>query len=146
MRTGSTISRWHLASRVLLSGNFTASAAALSEKLGLIASQAPQVMAGELYREAQGVMSTALPITPILTGALRRSGHVDEPEIAGETISVTLGFGGDAAPYAVYVHENLVARHNPPTQAKFLEVPLNDALPGMPDRIAASAAAKLGLG
>ena len=134
-----------MANRVLLETDLKASAEAIVTKLARIAAEAPQALGAELYREGQDVIANALPITPILTGALRRSGHVDEPEMTGGGVSVTLGFGGDAAPYAVYVHENLVARHAPPTQAKFLEDPLNAAVPGMADRIASGAGAKLGL-
>jgi len=134
-----------LASRVVLDTNLTASSKAMAEKLGALAARAPQALGGALYREGQAIMTEALPITPILTGALRRSGHVDEPEITESGAFVTLGFGGDAAPYAVYVHENLTARHMPPTQAKFLEIPLNDAVDGMADRLAASAGKALGL-
>jgi len=134
-----------LASRVVLDSNITASSKAMAERLGMIAAKAPRALGGALYREAQGVMAQALPLTPILTGALRRSGHVDEPEITGSGAFVTLGFGGDAAPYAVYVHENLTARHTPPTQAKFLEQPLNDAVDGMADRLAVEAGKAMGL-
>ena len=134
-----------MASRVLLETDLKASADAIAAKLARIAAEAPQALGAELYREAQDVIANALPITPILTGALRRSGHADEPEVTGSGVSVTLGFGGDAAPYAVYVHENLTARHAPPTQAKFLEDPLNAAVPGMADRIAAGAGTALGL-
>ena len=42
-------------------------------------------------------------------------------------LAVGVGFGGSAAPYALFVHENLTARHYPPFgkggQAKFLEQP-----------------------
>ena len=106
---------------------------------------APQALGGALYREAQEIIAQALPITPIRFGPLRRSAQVHEPEYSGATVSVTLGFGNDAVKYAVYVHENLTARHMPPTQAKFLEIPLNDAVDGMADRLAASAGKALGL-
>lgn len=42
-------------------------------------------------------------------------------------LGVAVGFGGSSAPYALYVHENLNARHHPPHgnggEAKFLETP-----------------------
>lgn len=37
-----------------------------------------------------------------------------------KNVKLEVGFG---ASYSVYVHENLQARHAPPTQAKFLEQP-----------------------
>lgn len=91
--------------------------------------------AGNALRvEAELMMTEAKRRTPVLTGALRASGHVTGPE--GDAQVVTLAFGGPAAPYAVFVHENLAARHVT-GEAKFLERPVLEALPGLPERIAA---------
>lgn len=99
-------------------------------------------------------MTAAKRITPVATpelsgysgGALRASGHVKLPEVEPGGITVELGFGGAAAPYAVYVHEippppqkspkGRSARHNPPTQWKYLETPLKAAVAGMLGRLA----------
>ena len=54
-----------------------------------------------------------------------------------------IGFGGAAAPYAIYVHENVSARHAPPTQAKFLEQPVMEARATFGEALAAQM--KLGL-
>lgn len=43
---------------------------------------------------------------PVVTGALRSSIVTDEPAIAGNRITVTVGAGGAAVPYARLVHEN----------------------------------------
>jgi hypothetical protein len=68
-----------------------------------------------VYRQAQKTMTKAVKYTPLLTGALRRSGKV---EINGDQVEIS--FGGAEAPYAVYVHEILHYVH-PVGQAKFLE-------------------------
>jgi hypothetical protein len=39
------------------------------------------------------------------TGALRATGTVKHPRYGAADISVLMGFGGPAAPYAVYIHE-----------------------------------------
>lgn len=84
-----------------------------------------------LLAEAELIMTEAKERTPVLTGALRASGHVDQTDKG-----VRLEFGGPSAPYAVYVHENLEAYHSN-GQAKFLESAVLDALPTFHDNVAA---------
>jgi hypothetical protein len=108
--------------------------------------------------EAKQVLEIARPITPIDTGALRRSGRVVGPVRRNQYLTlVTVSFGGPApgagtvgrsgriAPgfvdYAVYVHEDPEARHAPPTQWKFLETAWRRRQRGMAARIARRAAA-----
>jgi hypothetical protein len=85
-----------------------------------------------LYRIAEQIMTEAKGQTPVDTGNLRASGHVLPPEWIGNWVLVMLGFGGPAgagkgqkkdAGYAVYVHENLAARHKV-GNAKYLERPM----------------------
>ena len=45
--------------------------------------------------------------SPLDTGALRASGMAHPPEVSGTKVTVRLTFGGAAAPYALFVHENL---------------------------------------
>ena len=67
-------------------------------------------------------MTNAKAITPVEWGTLRRSGNVGPVQVNGWIITVALGFDTD---YAAAVHERPpdVARHQPPTQWKFLEAP-----------------------
>lgn len=60
--------------------------------------------------------------TPVRTGTLRNSGHVRSADEHGFTVA----FGGPAAPYAYYVHENLKARHRV-GEAKYLEKAMANA-------------------
>ena len=85
-----------------------------------------------LYREGERIVTEAKKRTPVATGALRASGQtvIDGPS------RVVLAFGGAAVIYAVFVHENLSARH-PNGEAKFLERPLLEAAKGMDARLAA---------
>ena len=90
-------------------------------------------VAGALHELAEETMTEAKRLTPVDEGVLRASGHVRPPVTEGETVTVTMGFGGPAGSgegqtrdvgYAVYVHEDLNAHHTV-GQAKFLEVPIN---------------------
>lgn len=107
-----------------------------------------------LRLEGETVTTEAKRQTPVLTGALRSSGHVVGPSVGGRdskgrfaanTLLVTISFGGPAGSdgpggvfvgYAIYVHEDLTA-HHAVGNAKFLEIPLKAAKPGMVERIAA---------
>jgi hypothetical protein len=111
-------------------------------KLTAIGKLYPNIAKAALRKEAEDIMREAKLITPVDTGTLRSSGHVKQDH--GHEIAVTLGFGGAAAPYAVFVHENLMSRHKPPTRAKFLEMPLRKAMIGMVGRLARSMRIMLG--
>lgn len=100
----------------------------LIANLKKIQKQYPDRVAQALYLKAQVLMTEAKRRTPVKTGVLRASGYVAPPEReGGRKISVEMGFGGAASDYAIPVHENLDAHHNPPGQAKYLESVLNEA-------------------
>ena len=109
-----------------------------------LAAQAPAFAGTALRREGERIMTDAKRRTPVDTGALRASGHVQGPAFSGSAATVTLGFGGAATPYAVYVHENLRARHVV-GEAKFLENALNAARRGMDGRLATDIRARIAL-
>src|ERR1051326_2084753 len=109
--------------------------------LTLLPRELPQEQAKTLYRDAEEVMTTAKEETPVDTGALRASGHVQLRVIEGTTVSVEIGFGGPAGAgnvggetnkddvgYAEIVHENLDAHHSV-GKAKYLEDPVRAAQP-----------------
>ena len=58
----------------------------------------------------------------------------DDAEIQGSAIVSHGGFGGPAAPYAVFVHEDLSARHATGA-AKFYESALLEAIPTLEGRL-----------
>ena len=109
--------------------------AALRRELKRRGGAAQKALARALFLEGEQIMGKSKRLVPVDTGALRSSGHVQLPVIRGKKVTVVLGYGGAAAPYAVFVHEKQ-ARHNPPTQWKYLEQPLNEAIPGMAGRLA----------
>jgi len=91
-------------------------------------------VAQALFVEAERIMTDAKQnYVPVDTGALMGSGTVLKPEITGRRISVTLGFGGAAAPYAAVVHEypKKYGQH----KNKYLSQPLNKANKDMAIRL-----------
>jgi hypothetical protein len=114
----------------------TASGASIAALLAKVGDRAKEALGKQLYLEAEGIMAQSKELVPVDTGALRSTGIVSPPVIEGDLVSVELGYGGPAAPYAVIVHENLEA-HHPHGMAKYLEVPFDAAKRGMLDRVAA---------
>ena len=108
----------------------------LERALARIADGIVDEAAHALQAEAEIEMTEAKRRTPVKTGALRGSGHVDKVRRSGRELSVRLAFGGPAAPYAVQVHENLDAWHRV-GQAKFLESTVLESAPYMATRVAA---------
>lgn len=96
----------------------------------------PKAMALALENEAERIMNQAKDIVPVDTTALETSGIVDLPMISGSDVTVKMGFGGAASAYAEVQHEELSYYHKPPTQAKYLEQPLQEAAEDMGFRLA----------
>lgn len=86
-----------------------------------------------LFEEANELMAASKRQVPVDTGTLRGSGMVEDPVKQSKSYRVRLGYGyGEeknpksgqiAAGYAIYVHENLKAKHKV-GKAKFLEDPM----------------------
>lgn len=103
----------------------------LAGKLRVAAHAGPQALVGEFYMQASRILTASQrDYVPVDTGPLRASGFVDPPVATGRGASVTLGYGGPAAPYAVIVHEDLTKRHKV-GQAKYLSIPFLAAVQGM---------------
>jgi hypothetical protein len=82
---------------------------------------------GAFWAECTEILRESMEMVPVDTGRLRSTAptvsHLDETPT---TATAILGYGTD---YGVYVHENLMARHHPPTRAKFLEIPVLQRAP-----------------
>jgi len=101
------------------------------QKLMAAAAISPSALVATLFTEAEKIMTVSKAnYVPVDMGALRASGFVEPPELTAGGGSVTLGYGGPSAPYALYVHEDLT-KHHPVGQAKYLEVPVRAAVQGM---------------
>lgn len=99
----------------------------------------------EIRLQAEGIMTKSRRLVPVDTGALRASGRVEDPNFETATrVVAELSYGGSAAPYALYVHEDLNARHSV-GQAKYLEQPVRAALPGFVRAVTSALDRSLGL-
>jgi hypothetical protein len=68
----------------------------------------------------QPIFDRSQELVPVDTGKLRDSGYIEVTSTArGSRVVVGYAKAGDPH-YAVYVHENLYAKHLPPTGARFL--------------------------
>lgn len=73
------------------------------------------------YKAAKFLLEKSLEIVPVDTGRLYRSGTVNKNRTGqGRRTVATVKY---KAPYAIYVHEDLTARHKPGKTAKYLERP-----------------------
>ncbi len=103
-----------------------------------------------LHRSAEDIMGDSKQnYVPVRDGSLRNSGHVELPTIQGSQVSVRLGFGGPAAPYALVVHENPRAgktggvspsgyryrKYSQVGQWKYLETPIKNHTPEVERRL-----------
>lgn len=98
--------------------------AELKDKLDV---KALEKMRPTLVLEANRIMTASKRITPVDTGTLRSSGHVQSPKQTLNRMSITLGFGGAASAYAIIQHERTDYKHRGRQQAKFLERPAKEA-------------------
>lgn len=108
---------------------------ALIRRLKQLEPEAQKATGAALYQEAEQIMTRSKSeFVPVQTGVLRGTGHVNEPQIRGSSIEVTMGYGGPAAPYALKQHEDLTYHHDVGTN-KYLEKPTLEAIRGMPGRL-----------
>ena len=97
--------------------------------------KSPQAIAQAIWEEANMIFAKSQILVPVDTGVLRGSGGVSAPQMSNQGYFVDIFYGGPAAPYALYVHEIIGNYHNPPTQAKYLEQPLMEAMDGLQSRL-----------
>lgn len=106
--------------------------------------KAAKAVGQALYKEAAQAFAESQREVPVDTGNLRNSGKLSLPFIEGGNMVVEISYGGAAADYAIFVHENLEAWHASGTKAKFLEDPVKRQTKGMSGRL--SRAVRKGLG
>lgn len=129
----------------------------LAGKLDGLSGKVGHAVARALSGEAEDIMAESKERVPVDLGTLRASGHVQAPQVSGSMVSVTLGYGGPAAPYALAVHENprsgktggvSPSGRKYKTWAKvggykFLESAADEAARGIGERVAAEVKAAL---
>lgn len=110
-------------------------ASEMRKELRAAARAHPGLVLQALAVEAEIEMTEAKQRTPVDTGALRASGHVDAPrQESSEVFAIDLAFGGPAAPYAAIVHEDPDA-HHPVGQWKYLESVVLESAPYLAERV-----------
>jgi hypothetical protein len=109
--------------------SFMANARAFANKF-------PDVVGKALQAEGNIEATESKRRTPVDTGNLRASTHVEPYHRSGRDISVRIVVGGTASPYALFVHEDLEAHHKV-GQAKFLQSTILESAPFMLLRVAA---------
>lgn len=102
------------------------------ERLNNLLVEYPEQVKNAVWLELANVMNESKKLCPVDTGALRGSGYVPEPIVSDGNIRAEIGYSQG---YAYWVHELIDNVHEPPTQAKYLEMPLMDALPTITERI-----------
>lgn len=115
----------------------------IADKLGTT------VVGAALYRQAQKIMAVSKEkYVPVDLGPLKASGKVHPPTYVGRSCTVELSYGDAAMAYALAVHEH-PSKYSPPswqgvqvqfspsgTGPKYLERPLMDAIPTLPQALA----------
>jgi hypothetical protein len=99
---------------------------------------------GALYEQAEEVMAESQKIVPVDLGTLKNSKFVEQPVSAGDSVSVTLGYGGEASDYAIVQHERLDFHHEV-GEAKYLEKPVMALKATFLARMATTLKARLGI-
>lgn len=104
--------------------------------LNKIAREFPKKVAASVHKQSEKIMiKSKRDFVPVDIGTLKGTGMVEEPKISGGKISVTLAYGGPAAPYADEQHENMEYAHTH-GGSKYLERPLKEAVPKLANEIA----------
>jgi len=102
----------------------------LQALLAQMPGRARTICGGALYECAQEVGATSLRVTPKSPGGgnLRNSQQITKPEVVGDGVEVTIGYGGAASAYALFVHEAPQELHwtLPGTGPKYLERPAKE--------------------
>lgn len=99
------------------------------------AEQFPSRLGTAMREEVEIDLTEVKRRTPVDTGDLRNSEHVEGPTYKGKNVTCTMVAGGITAEYAGYVHEDLEAFHKV-GQAKYMESVMNESAPYIGARIA----------
>lgn len=99
--------------------------------LKLAGDRADKVVAAALFQEAQLVMRKSQQEVPVKDGFLKASGEVEPPKLTAGRVVVTMGYGGAAQEYALYVHNSPYEKNwtKAGTKSHFLSDPLTAAIP-----------------
>lgn len=89
-----------------------------------------------LADETDIIFAVSLPLVPVDEGILRSTGRVKSIGTRDEPAFEIRYGGGPSTSYTIRQHEDLTLMHTSPQQAKFLEQPFNERVPGLVNRVA----------
>lgn len=128
----------------------------LARKLKRLEQESADHVGRALRVEGERIMTRSKrDFVPVDLGTLRSSGTVSGPTRKGKDLTIDLSYGGAAAAYALAVHEHpsgssprswegATVTFSPSGRGpKYLERPLMEAIPGLPQRLAAALVSEL---
>jgi HK97 gp10 family phage protein len=93
--------------------------------LSFLHSRGIEAVAQAVGKAALDLEGRAQAVTPVDTGTLKASIHVEGPEVRGNEATAKVSTGGEASDYAIFVHEGTGST----TPSKFIERPLLSMIP-----------------
>jgi hypothetical protein len=99
--------------------------------LGMARANVAKIVGQALTEEASLVMRKSQQQVPVKDGFLKASGEILPPKFSYGFVKVTMGYGGAASHYALYVHNSPYEKHwtKSGTKSHFLSDPLTDQIP-----------------
>jgi hypothetical protein len=88
----------------------------------------PQAIAQAIWEEANVIFAKSQVLVPVDTGVLRGSGGVSSPQMGNARLFCRYFLWWSSRSLCSFVHEIIGNYHNPPTQAKYLEQPVMEAM------------------
>jgi hypothetical protein len=107
----------------------------MQAKLKRLQERFPDMVTAALFQETEVEVKEVKRRTPVDTGTLRNTVRQVGPRKEGRKIITFIAAGGPAAPYAIYVHEDLDVFHKV-GQAKFIESVIMESRPYLAARVA----------
>lgn len=118
---------------------------AIQRRLQQIQQETLPAVSSALYREANNIMGESVTLVPVLTGLLRSTAHVEQPQQHGQHVSVQLSYGSHGtAPYAVIVEFRQDVNHPNGGQAFYLSQPFFASVAWLAERLATALRARMG--
>lgn len=77
----------------------------VQKAIKLLGQRAQSAVGSALWKEATDIMTASKALVPVDLATLKNSATVQLPKHEGSSITVTMGYGGAASQYAVYIHE-----------------------------------------